>query len=58
MPAGASTTPTFGVIPRVIAVDNVFDGISAFKAEAALLGLGVFLLGAYAGPPLLRRITS
>ena len=54
---GPSETPTFGVVPRIVAADNVFDAIGAFKAEAALLGLGVFLLGTYAGPPLFRRLT-
>ena len=55
--AGRSRTVTFGAIPRIVAADNVFDSLSAFKAEAALLGLGVFFLGAYAGPPLLKRLS-
>ena len=56
LPAGTSSVPTFGVA-RVITAENVFDAIGSFKAEAALLGLGVFLLGTYAGPPLFRRLT-
>ena len=54
---GPSQTPTFGAIPRIIAADNVFDAIGAFKAETALLGIGAFLLGAYAGPPLFQRLS-
>ena len=57
VPLTDMASPTFGVVPRIVAADNVFDAIGAFKAEAALLGLGVFLLGAYAGPPLFRRIS-
>jgi hypothetical protein len=50
-------SPTFGALPRIIAADNVFDAIGAFKAETALLGIGAFLLGAYAGPPLFQRLS-
>jgi hypothetical protein len=54
---GPSQPPTFGALPRIIAADNVFDAIGAFKAETALLGIGAFLLGAYAGPPLFQRLS-
>jgi hypothetical protein len=58
-PAVSSRTsvPTFGAVPRIVTANNVFDAMGPFKAEAALLGIGVFLLGAYAGPPLLRTIS-
>ena len=57
MPVGRSSTPVFGAVPRIVTANNVFDAMGPFKAEAALLGIGVFLLGAYAGPPLLRTIS-
>jgi hypothetical protein len=53
---GVSSVATFGGT-RIVAADNVFDAMGPFKAEAALLGIGVFLLGAYAGPPLLRTLS-
>jgi hypothetical protein len=53
----APTKLAYGALPRIIAADNVFDAIGAFKAETALLGIGAFLLGAYAGPPLFQRLS-
>ena len=48
--------PTFGGL-RVTTDDNLFDALGEHKAEAILLGLGLFAAGTYAGPPLLRRLT-
>ena len=57
VPLTPMAAPTFGAVPRIVTANNVFDAMGPFKAEAALLGIGVFLLGAYAGPPLLRTIS-